>query len=88
MIKQFRMFTGCGLCDMCEEHGFYTCGTNAEYSAMLSVDHRTPTPKRIEAIARDILKHSSEEINAEYRLVDVMNIIEQDCVSVWYAEEE
>lgn len=88
MIKQFRMFTGCGLRDMCTKYGFYTCGTNAEYSKMLSVDHRTPTPKRIEAIARDILKHSSKEINEEYSLAYLMTIIEQDCVSVWYAEEE
>ena len=66
-IQKIHFWTPELVKNFCVDLGAYTCGCNAEYDEMLEyvTYHDPEEPQNVYIVARDILEHSSDELNAK-----------------------
>lgn len=93
-FKIIRKMDACKVREMCIRNGYYTCGDTVAYDKMFTLILPEMPMELVQAVAKDIFDHSSEEYKAEFgsEAEGVCAIMEQllneCCVVVVVPEEE
>lgn len=92
MIKEFRSISPYELRALCIRENWYTRGTNEEYNEMLEMcgdgfKRKKLTTARIQAIATDIMKHSTVPQDTEFLLNIMYCICEASNTYFEYVED-
>ena len=85
-IQKIHFWTPELVKNFCVDLGAYTCGCNAEYDEMLEyvTYHDPEEPQNVYIVARDILEHSSDELNANFLVDDIMELLEMTAIRTNY----
>ena len=91
-IKEVRLLSPVALRNLCIRNNWYTCGSNTEYSHLLldlTYNGRAHmTTDEIEAVARDIIMHSSNIDEDEQDVLSIMWSVNEVCNTTFHYEDE